>query len=238
LLEIIYDLKSLDLYIREMVVKTYVRLGIKPNSERQLGSLLKAHLHYLCQQVPEGCHQPLDNITEIKVWKRPYKITIGDGMDTQLADKSVPDFSCYTDGSLMDGKAGAGSLIMQRTEPWLTQSVRMANGTVHQAELLLITNAAKLLAGETGKKILFLVDNQSSLKVLAGTNVKFDSVKMTRDALHSLGRVPQTMWSCGGSKHMLGMMAMRQPTRLLRKEVPLTGKPKTSTCKIKGLEPN
>jgi hypothetical protein len=30
--------------------------------------------------VPEGCHQPLDNITEIKVWKRPYKITIGDGI--------------------------------------------------------------------------------------------------------------------------------------------------------------
>jgi hypothetical protein len=53
--------------------------------------------------------------------------------------------------------------------------------------LLMMTNAAKLLAGETGKKILFLVDNQASLKVLAGTNVKFDSVKMTRDALHSLG---------------------------------------------------
>ena len=186
-LEIIYDLKPLDLYIREMAVKTYVRLGIKPNWERQLGSLLKAHLHYLRQQVPEGCHQPLDNITEIKVWKRPYKITIGDGMDTQLAHKSVLDFSCYTDGSLMDGKAGAGSLILQRTKPWLTQSVRMASGTVHQAELLAITNAAKLLAGETGKKILFLVDNQASLKVLAGTNVKFDSVKTTRDALHSLG---------------------------------------------------
>ena len=108
-------------------------------------------------------------------------------MDTQLAHKSVLDFSCYTDGSLMDGKAGAGSLILQRTKPWLTQSVRMASGTVHQAELLAITNAAKLLAGETGKKILFLVDNQASLKVLAGTNVKFDSVKTTRDALHSLG---------------------------------------------------
>jgi ribonuclease HI len=74
-----------------------------------------------------------------------------------------------------------------RTKPWLTQSVRMASGTVHQAELLAITNAAKHLAGETGKKIIFLVDNQASLKVLAGTNVKFDSVKMTRDELHSLG---------------------------------------------------
>jgi ribonuclease HI len=31
------------------------------------------------------------------------------------------------------------------------------------------------------------VDNQASLKVLAGKNVKFDSVKTTRDALHSLG---------------------------------------------------
>jgi hypothetical protein len=151
-----------------MAVETYVRLGIKPNWERQLGSLLKAHLHYLRQQVPEGCPQPLDNITEIKVWKRPYKITIGDGMDTQLAHKSVLDFSCFTDGSLMDGKAGAGSLILQ--------SVRMASGTVHQAELLAITNAAKLLADETGKKIIFLVDNQASLKVLAGTNVRFDSV--------------------------------------------------------------
>jgi hypothetical protein len=55
----------------------------------------------------------------------------------------------------------------------------MANRTVHQAELLAIPNAAKLLAGETGKKILFLVDNQASLKVLAATNVKFDSVKTT-----------------------------------------------------------
>jgi hypothetical protein len=43
------------------------------------------------------------------------------------------------------------------------------------------------LAGEIGKKILFLVDNQASLKVLAGTNVKSDSVKTTRDVLHSLG---------------------------------------------------
>jgi hypothetical protein len=60
----------------------------------------------------------------------------------------------------MDGKAGAGSLILQRTKPWLTQSVRMASGTVHQAELLAITNAAKLLAGETGKKIIFLVENR------------------------------------------------------------------------------
>jgi hypothetical protein len=79
----------------------------------------------------------------------------------------------------MDGKAGAGSLILQRTKPWLTQSVRMASGTVHQAELLAITNAAKRLAGETGKKIIFLVDNHASLKVLAGTNVKFDSFKTT-----------------------------------------------------------
>jgi uncharacterized Rossmann fold enzyme len=92
--------------------------------------------------VPVGCHQPLDNVTEIKVWKRPYKITIGDGMNTQLAHKSVLDFIGYTDGSLMDGKAGAGSLILQRTKPWLTQSVRMASGTVPQAELLAITKAA------------------------------------------------------------------------------------------------
>jgi hypothetical protein len=31
LLEIIYDLKPQDLYIREIVVKTYIILGIKPN---------------------------------------------------------------------------------------------------------------------------------------------------------------------------------------------------------------
>jgi hypothetical protein len=51
------------------------------------------------------------------------------------------------------------------------------------------------LVGETGKKIFFLVDNQASLKVLAGTNVKFDSVKTTRDVLHSLGFYKQ----CGAA---------------------------------------
>jgi hypothetical protein len=67
-LEIIYDLKPLDLYIREMAVKTYVRLGIKPNWERQLGSLLKAHLQYLRQQVPEHRDKSLEKTIQNHHW--------------------------------------------------------------------------------------------------------------------------------------------------------------------------
>jgi hypothetical protein len=104
------------------------------------------------------------------------------------------DIDAYTDGSLMGGKSGAGALILKKSEGkrrhFCSLRGNTNQATVFQSEVIAVKAAAEALISNnpSGKRIVFHVDNQATLKTLDSTDITKKTCKETRETLNKLGR--------------------------------------------------
>ena len=194
-LEIIYNVPPLDLFIKETAQKTALRLGIDP---KWVPHTTKGHQHLILEslqfmlvgdtvsnptRLPERCMD--DNIKEIS-WDMNYSVEIGNGNDLT----HTPDWSCYTDGSRLECRAGAGSVIMRKNEEICNSSFALGDRQVFQAEISAISNTVRNLLsnGIKHKSIYILVDSQPALNAINKPETKADSVREAKALLNVLGQ--------------------------------------------------
>ena len=127
-LELIYDVKPLHLFLKECALKSCLRVGItNPN---WLPRSTKGHHHILYDALPAAVKErPCDSVKCTTIWEQNYSVTIGDGKDI----KEKREWTCYTDGSKIRERAGAGSVILCLGEKVDDLSFSVGKAEVFQA---------------------------------------------------------------------------------------------------------
>ena len=120
-----------------------------------------------------------------------------------LADytEPVPDentIMCYTDGSMMNDKVGAGVFIPDPIGNGTTVEKSYHIGehsTVFQAEIFAVQQAAKLLRdnGTKNKTIIINCDSQAAIRAVDSTLIKSNTTQKARAAMSSTNLVKTTM---------------------------------------------
>jgi ribonuclease HI len=175
-LEVMMDLRPVDLFLQEQAVLTSVRL--QHMGQWQMGRTnqskgsRKTHVD-ICNDlrttVP-GMHMPWDK-GKPKLQPPRAFTTIVEGRDAAKATESRlnRDIKAYTDGSkLEDGRAGSG-VILEGNIPRETLEVHLGrDATVFQAEVTAITMMAEALLhkGVQGKQVTVFTDSQATIKAL------------------------------------------------------------------------
>ena len=182
-LQLLYNVAPLDLHIKNTALKAFLRLNLKVDVHA-------GHRKFLRDLLPQSLrNRSLDKISPRQLSRpNPVLISISKGED----DDGNADFMCYTDGSLLDGKAGAGGIVLERKEGKLHELAtichRYLDATVYQAELLGIKLAAEYVGSldVQHKRITFCIDNQAAIKALKGASTTQLSVWQTWAALSYL----------------------------------------------------
>jgi ribonuclease HI len=211
-LELLYDIIPLDLFIRQTATKTHIRLGYKITWPK-IGDLPRnwGHRHFSDWLLPENLKPDKltkDSIVEYTDFSSTaFTFNIGTGGDitghwTQgLGIVGLPDLKCYTDGSLMDGNAGAGVSIWNRNRDEICViSSKLVGATVFQAEIIAIRMAAETitnwLSPGSPLEITFLVDSQAAILAIQNRKIHSKTVAAARTSLGFL-----QMANLGGHIH-------------------------------------
>jgi hypothetical protein len=121
------------------------------------------------------------------------------GNTVQIPTKEIDmlpsgDIDAYTDGSLMGGKSGAGAFILEKSKGGRMHFCSLRGNTkqarVFQSEVIAVKAAVKALISidPSGKRIVFQVNNQATLKTLDSTDITKRTCKETRETLKKLGK--------------------------------------------------
>jgi hypothetical protein len=191
-LEIMYRVNPLDLFIQNCAQNAAIR--VKPDISWQPLAKARArvtHSRHLQHQFPAGLWQAdTDEITHEKVWEKNYTVQY----PTKEIDMlSSGDIDAYTDGSHMGGKSGAGAFILRKSgrtrNHFCSLKGNTKQATVFQSEVIAVKAAAKALISNktSGKRIVFNVDHQATLKPLDSTDITKRTSKETRETLNRLG---------------------------------------------------
>ena len=180
-MEIIFNLPPLDLIIKEMAAKTYVRLnieGINYNCNSHVTAIEK----WLGDWQFKGTSS--DNNTNYRLKDRKFDVLIKDGSDTEMRDDG--QIRCYTDGSRLDSRAGAGAVVFEGKEIQEIFKQGIGDRSVFQAELQAIKLAAEFLQGLYGRDIKFRVDSQAAIKALGSDETSSELVNDTYNVLQEI----------------------------------------------------
>ena len=190
-LELLYNIPPLDIYIWETALKAGARIGIDPKwipKGTTFKDKDKGHQHLLVEQLKlHGAYRlKLDDRLTSTTWELNYSVRIGNGKDITRRD-----FTCYTDGSKMNGRSGAGAVILKGdNDVFCMTSFSLGSCTVFLAEVISIISVAQILVqnGVSHKTINIMVDSQAALKALENTDLYSDCVRQARHVLNILGR--------------------------------------------------
>jgi hypothetical protein len=134
-----------------------------------------AHGRHLQHQFSAGLWQAdTDEITHENVWEKNFTVQIPTKEIDMLPSS---DIDAYTDDSLIGGKSGAGAFILKKSEgkrrPFCSLRGNTKQATVFQSEFIAVKAAAEALISNnsSGKRIIFHVDNQATLKTLDSTDI-------------------------------------------------------------------
>ena len=171
-LEIIYDIKPLDLHVKEMAMKANIRLNLPT---------FYGHGRYNAAMIPNDIKAAkVDTIPTTRLsWTPMWESRILQG---EPVSRTI---TCFSDGSLKEDKSGAGGVILHRGKELISFSTPYKGATVYQAELLGIKQAADYLFATQvcDEAVAFNIDNQSTIKALMGSETKLHTVKETWDSL-------------------------------------------------------
>merc|ERR1712030_118441 len=149
-------------------------------------------------QIPT-MNMPKDSCTPFFQFGKSFSVKIGERNEIQSEIDELEDhiIQCYTDGSNIDRKTGAGIFFKPH------QSLEIENQiinlgqivTVFQAEVIAISNAADIMnkARIMNQTVVILFDSQAALKALASPVVKQMLVGNCINNLNFLGQNNQVM---------------------------------------------
>lgn len=111
---------------------------------------------------------PCDYCIPVVDFQLPFSIDIPQRNEFAIADIGDNTIRCFTDGSRMGNRSGAGAYIInsEGESIQISQPLGMYT-TVFQAEITAIDIAARALCESTRKNIEFYVDNQAAIKAVS-----------------------------------------------------------------------
>ena len=136
-LEILYEVEPLHLHIKYIAMTTFLRIGAEctwlPKNNKNLG-----HIAYTKKLLPNSLLEvKLDKKKFHRNWNLPYKVEIGDGKLPNWCPMSMTsDWACFTDGSLLDDKSGAGAALYKRKDsnPNVCSTCTLAQPELHHVQ--------------------------------------------------------------------------------------------------------
>ena len=119
-----------------------------------------------------------------------------DSFDGQARHQEPAQYNVYTDGSLMDGRVGAGFSINLGDKVVLAHSYHLSEGSsVFQAEIFAINEAATALQYMyDANHVKFYVDSQAALGALAAPAIKSKLVLKTMRSLNDIPAQVKMVW--------------------------------------------
>ena len=198
-LNMITNMIPIDLCIEEEAALGLLRL--KSNNQwinepmvSQKGNLT-THTK-LCKKILSGA-----NVAEHEQDQQTSTLNIDASFGTEIpilsdyreTEPNADTITCYTDGSMMNDKVGAGVYIpdpVGNGSP-IEMSYHIGErSTVFQAETFAVEQAAKLLRdnGTTNKTIVINCDSQAAIRAVDSTIIKSKTTQRARNELHELGK--------------------------------------------------
>ena len=185
-IEILYNVEPLHLHIRSLALMTHLRVNPKitwfPRNTTKVG-----HIMYAINKLPSQLENTsLDKVPYTRDWSNSNNVQIGDGnLNPNDSHRNYQaDWTCFTDGSLLEERAGSGAIIYHGNEEF-TLGECLKNATVFQSELHAIEMAAIWLLERNPEfcTIQFYIDSQASLRALKSIHNKSKTVAKARAAL-------------------------------------------------------
>ena len=176
-MEIVLDVMPLHLHIHKEGLRIYFRLNHE--LPLQWGGVYsnKTHAVSHCKfwellAHDTGLQYSRDEVDECLVAPPSLNFTLESRSFIHMAEYQEPaDCNVYTDGSKLDGRAGAGVFAMRNGKTILETKYRLPDeATVYQAEVLAIKQAAKELQRIPDlTSVKFYVDSQAALRSFQAT---------------------------------------------------------------------
>ena len=114
----------------------------------------------------------------------------------EAIENDTKTIQCYTDGSKMNDKVGAGVYIVDNDTPTCEESYHLGtNSTVFQAETFAVGTAAKILldSGTKNRKIIINCDSQATIMAMSNIKVKSKSTSTAISELNQLAMDNQVL---------------------------------------------
>ena len=114
----------------------------------------------------------------------------------EVIENDTNTIQCYTDGSKMNEKVGAGVYIVDNDTPTWEESYHLGtNSTVFQAETFAVGTAAKILreSGTKTRKIIINCDSQATIMAMSNIKVKSKSTSTAISELNQLAMDNQVL---------------------------------------------
>ena len=213
-LETLLQIPPIDIYLKgEAYMATYrLERGGMWNTRSYIGSRgrkLKSHVDMNNEgkvKIPV-LNMPKDSCTPYLQFGRKFSVKIGerDEIQSEIDELDNGIIQCYTDGSHIDRKTGAGIFFKpHQTLEFENQAISLGKlATVYQAEVIAISNAADTMNkdGIIDQTVCILSDSQAALKALACPLVKQMLVGNCKNNLNMLSENNQVtlMWVPGHS---------------------------------------
>ena len=197
-LDKILNTLPIEIFLREQAANCAARLKAQGNwelaSESSSNGRLQRHssiLEKLHQKLPFN-GEPMDLSRPKLNLENNFKIVIPAREDFPglLYDFPPSTVQCYTDGSKMEEKVGAGFVVYKNNTVIMEKAFHLgAYSTVFQAETTAISQTARYLLSDdyTNTKIIILSDSQASLKALDSTKIKTRTIQEAVETLNRLG---------------------------------------------------
>jgi ribonuclease HI len=193
-LEVLYNLKPLELVMENIALRTHMRLTQGPNRaqlwEGTSKNIRKGHLKHWntkLEQYNINTTIDKDKITQVKVWNKnfntpDFETTRNDAHDT------FEQFVCYTDGSKLKNQTGFGFVIKKYNRTIYDGHGNMGPAaTVFQAEIKAITMACKTLYQRKNMDITIRTDSQAAITAIRAINITSNTVLDCKNWLNKLG---------------------------------------------------
>jgi ribonuclease HI len=195
-MEILYNLRPLDLELAKIALKTYVRIknalpskkiwdGLPTGSGNRLGhqrhwenALISDKLSTL------PCDQ--DQTSKVRSWVKNFEVLDFDSK-CDIADQ-YGTWTCYTDGSKVGNCSGYGYLINQFGRTIYHGHDHMGpRATVFMAEVRAITTVVHTLMQRKNQRIEIRSDSQAAITAISNINISSNTVLECRNLLNRLG---------------------------------------------------
>lgn len=194
-LEVILNLPPLDIFIKEQAALALDRvqqcgIAIRPQGNVGKGSPLSLLASF--GNIPRDSIVPCFDFSTIEVSFPTRESWLTEETRNQLlTDREV----WFTDGSVMDGKAGVGVFC---EEPECNLVLSLGDTSIFQAETLAIELALREAAKGTGtKEIIICSDSQAALKAISSFSASSLAVLNCKKAYTQLKRKATLVWVPG-----------------------------------------
>ena len=201
-LDIITGTIPIDLMIEEEAAKGALRLQSNQhwinepmvNQKGNLTTHTKLNKNIL-NDVPLVKEEQDQQTTSLNVDVK-FKTEIPNILEYEEIGNEPDTIQCYTDGSKMNDKVGAGVYIVKNEGPQIEESHHLGSkSTVFQAETFAVGRAAKILneAGTFGQRVIINCDSQATILAVDKTKIKSKSTNMAIKELNKLGEDNQVV---------------------------------------------